>query len=114
MHTRGATLMTLLYKLRRHGRAVLFGAAAPCLAAIRFLAFGITRDLRLLNPADSDDVQWTLSQGEVDFLELQHALDRARIAPDSVSALEDLVVRRDTFMALDGFRAMPVLPATSC
>ncbi|TMV93330.1 response regulator [Thioclava sp. BHET1] len=48
-----------------------------CLMAIAFLALEITRELRYLSSANSDNVHWTLSQAEVEFLELQHAVDRS-------------------------------------
>lgn len=43
-------------------------------AAITILAVNVTRDLRLLNSASSDNVQWTLSQTEVEFLEFERTL----------------------------------------
>ncbi|MGP6085894.1 ATP-binding protein [Antarctobacter jejuensis] len=89
--------MTFLDRVRRHSRAAFLGAAAVCLLAIVSLALEIVRDLRLLKSADSDNVQWTLSQAEVEFLEMQHALDRARIERASGAALEQLVVEFDIF-----------------
>lgn len=87
--------MTILRRLRRHGRALFFAAAALCLVVIGYLAMEIARDLRELNSATSDNVQWTLSQAEVEFLELQHALDQARLQaePD----LDQLVEEFDIF-----------------
>ncbi|MCO6383010.1 PAS domain-containing hybrid sensor histidine kinase/response regulator [Oceanicola sp. 502str15] len=46
-------------------------AGAFCLAALVYLSINVARDLRLLNSASSDNVQWTLSQSEVEFLEFQ-------------------------------------------
>lgn len=40
-------------------------------AAIVYMSIAVARDLRLLNSARSDNVQWTLSQAEVEFLEYQ-------------------------------------------
>ena len=47
-------------------------------AAIGFMYTNVLRDLRLLNSARSDNLQWTLSQVEVDFINFELALD-ARI-----------------------------------
>ncbi|WP_095590722.1 hybrid sensor histidine kinase/response regulator [Actibacterium ureilyticum] len=70
--------MSGLRNLRRRGSVILVLVAALCVATIAFLAVEIVRDLRLLSSANSDNVQWTLSQAEVEFLEFQHALDLAR------------------------------------
>ena len=45
--------------------------AAIVLSAAIFLSTNVIRDLRLLNSASSDNVQWTLSQTEVEFLEFE-------------------------------------------
>ncbi len=47
--------------------AVLAGFVA--LAAIALLTFNVSREIRLLGSASSDNVQWALSQTEVEFLE---------------------------------------------
>ncbi|MGR3271495.1 response regulator [Thalassococcus profundi] len=46
---------------------LLLGAVA--LGVTLYLSTAVVRDLRLLNSARSDNVQWTLSQAEVEFLE---------------------------------------------
>ena len=58
---------------RRHLAALVLTAGA-ILAALVYLSVNVTRDLRLLNSASSDNVQWTLSQTEVEFLEFQFRL----------------------------------------
>ncbi|SMX50420.1 PAS domain-containing hybrid sensor histidine kinase/response regulator [Maliponia aquimaris] len=85
--------------LPRHigGRSLLLGLALLCLGAIAYLVTEIVRDLRLLNTADSDNVQWTLSQAEVEFLEFQHALDVARSGADG--SLDSLVEEYDIFFS---------------
>lgn len=45
--------------------------AVTSFAAIVFMSVNVARDLRLLNSASSDNVQWTLSQAEVEFLEYE-------------------------------------------
>ena len=47
------------------------------LAAIVYTSLAVARDLRLLNSARSDNVQWTLSQAEVEFLEYEMLLGEA-------------------------------------
>ncbi|WP_233133017.1 hybrid sensor histidine kinase/response regulator [Actibacterium pelagium] len=56
--------------------------AALCAATIVFLAIEITRDLRLLSSARSDNAQWTLSQAEVEFLDFQFVVEQARNSSD--------------------------------
>lgn len=53
-------------------------------AAILYTSIAVARDLRLLNSARSDNVQWTLSQAEVEFLEYQMHLGllTGEAAPD--------------------------------
>ncbi|MBT26528.1 MAG: hybrid sensor histidine kinase/response regulator, partial [Rhodobacteraceae bacterium] len=70
--------------MRRQGYAVLLTAAVLCIVAIISLAQAVSRDLTLLESANSDNVQWTLSQAEVEYLEFERELDHgiARGAPD--------------------------------
>tara|TARA_R110000868_G_scaffold18172_101_gene80470 strand:- start:4351 stop:6867 length:2517 start_codon:yes stop_codon:yes gene_type:complete len=58
---------------------VLLGAIG--LVGIVLLSHNVTRDLKLLNSASSDNVQWTLSQAEVEFLEFQMNLGEATSDP---------------------------------
>lgn len=46
-------------------------------AVIAITSMNVVRDLRLLNSARSDNVQWTLSQAEVEFLQYKLNLERA-------------------------------------
>jgi len=52
------------------------------LAAIGFLSVNVAKNLRILNSATSDNVQWTLSQTEVEFLEFEIRLDASVRIPD--------------------------------
>lgn len=47
------------------------------LAAIAFLALNVSRDITRLNSASSDNIQWNLSQTEVEFLQFELELARA-------------------------------------
>lgn len=60
--------------------------------AITLLAVNVSRDLKLLDSATSDNVQWTLSQTEVEFLELQILLDAS-----SHNTVSDLTLLRRDF-----------------
>ncbi|KQI67863.1 histidine kinase [Loktanella sp. 3ANDIMAR09] len=62
--------------------AVLAGLLA--LGAILFLAFNVSREIRLLGSANSDNVQWSLAQTEVEFLEYRRHLNGE---PVNLSAL---------------------------
>ena len=57
------------------------------LVSIAFLAINVASDLRLLRSASSDNVQWTLSQTEVEFLEFEIKLEESvrQSAPDLAS-----------------------------
>lgn len=50
-------------------------------AVIAITSMNVVRDLRLLNSARSDNVQWTLSQAEVEFLQYKLNLERAVRSP---------------------------------
>ena len=52
------------------------------LVALSILYINISSDLRQLRSASSDNVQWTLSQVEVEFLEFEIRLDHAMQASD--------------------------------
>ncbi|WP_257884249.1 PAS domain-containing hybrid sensor histidine kinase/response regulator [Sulfitobacter sp. CW3] len=69
--------------------SVLLGAIG--IAAIVYLSIYVARDLRLLNSASSDNVQWTLSQAEVEFVEFQ--LHLATLDVNSPTDIKQL--RRD-------------------
>jgi len=58
----------------RGQRIVLIAATLMCLVAITLLARDVSREIVRLNSARSDNVQWTLSQIEVEFLEISIAL----------------------------------------
>ncbi len=62
------------------------------LIVIVITSANVVRDLKLLNSARSDNVQWTLSQAEVEFLEFRLSLEVA-----SRSTLPDLVALRRDF-----------------
>lgn len=49
-------------------------AGLVCFAIITCLTVSVTRDLRQLNSASSDNVQWSLSQTEVEFLEFNRKI----------------------------------------
>lgn len=65
---------------QKSGRTFLLMIAALCVLGIAFLAKEVARDLELLSSADSDNVQWTLSQAEVEFLEFKGAVDTSAVS----------------------------------
>jgi PAS domain S-box-containing protein len=77
--------------LRNTVVAVVVAAAIAGIVVLVLLALEVTRKLDLLDTASSDNVQWTLSQAEVEFLEFQAAI---RTAQDT-GATELLRVRRE-------------------
>lgn len=91
----------ILPRLARSGRkpsvssSILLALAAACVVSIAFLIRDVADELRLLSTADSDNVHWTLSQAEVEFLEFQNAVEQARLSdsPD----LDYVVLEFDVF-----------------
>lgn len=56
---------------RRARMLIWLVLAVISFTVIVFMSVNVARDLRLLNSASSDNVQWTLSQAEVEFLEYE-------------------------------------------
>jgi len=69
---------------------VILGAAGLISVALLFIS--ISGDLKQLRTAGTDNVQWTLSQAEVEFLEFEIQLDTATKAPEP-----DLAAVRSSF-----------------
>jgi len=84
--------LVYLKKTVRHIRLILMVLLGGIsFAAIFLLSVNVSRDLRLLNSATSDNIQWTLSQAEVEFMEFEIMLDASVRDPSP-----DLVgLRRD-------------------
>lgn len=55
----------------------------------------VVKELRFLSSASSDNVHWTLSQAEVEFLEFRNAVNWARTAPET--PLSTVIVEFDVF-----------------
>lgn len=79
-----AEAQNLRIEIGAAARKVLLSVAAGVLSlfAIGYLSLTVSGDLRLLNSARSDNVQWTLSQSEVEFLEFDSHLSEALIEAD--------------------------------
>jgi PAS domain S-box-containing protein len=64
----------LMYqKTKRRAFAALAGVIAVC--AIAFLTMNVSREVRLLGSARSDNVQWSLVQTQVEFLKFVRQID---------------------------------------
>lgn len=80
-------------KLHDKARRRLLGAMIAALAVVTILAAefavnDIYRKINLMNSASSDNVQWALSQAEVEFLELNEAVVMAaRTSPPDLTRL---------------------------
>ncbi|RYH01189.1 PAS domain-containing hybrid sensor histidine kinase/response regulator [Salipiger sp. IMCC34102] len=79
------------HRRRRVGRSFAVVSGLVVVAAIVFLTFNVSREVRLLGSANSDNVQWSLAQTEVEFLEFATRLGRTD--PD----LSDLRRKFDVF-----------------
>lgn len=70
------------------GRGYIAAAGLFVVFAIGFLAFIVAEDLQSLESARSDNVQWTLSQAEVEFLEFSKELSSASAGtPENLTEL---------------------------
>lgn len=70
---------TKKYRRARFGRKLLFLAGLIGILAIAFLTWSVGRKIEELSSASSDNVQWSLSQSEVEF---QEFAGRAMIGAD--------------------------------
>ena len=70
-----------LFRRIRFAKAALWIAAGTGAVVILFLGLGIVRDIELLKTAGTDDVQWTLAQTEVEFLQFQNSVLEAQADP---------------------------------
>jgi len=57
------------------GRTFAFIAGVIAVLAIALLTYNVSREIRLLGSAQSDNVQWSLVQTQVEFLEFQKEVD---------------------------------------
>lgn len=67
------------------------------IVAIGFLALNVSRDIKQLNSASSDNIQWTLSQTEVEFLRFE--LEMARALQGNSPDIRKLRRRFDIFFS---------------
>lgn len=90
--------------------AVLAGLVA--FVAISFLTFDVAREIRLLSSANSDNLQWSLSQTEVEFLEFSKQLDEPAADLTSVRRRFDVFYSRiDTISKASVFETLRDQPA---
>lgn len=67
--------------MRFFGSLSVMAVLAMAIVGIVMLGLDVGKDMRLLQTASSDNVQWTLSQAEVEYLEYQKAIGDALVAP---------------------------------
>ncbi|MHA7876574.1 hybrid sensor histidine kinase/response regulator [Roseivivax sp.] len=84
---------------RQSGPWLLVAMASLCILVMAFLVREVWQDLQLLSTAESDNVQWTLSQAEVEYLEYKRALEHAETAEpaDTDAALAQVRLEFDIF-----------------
>lgn len=78
--------------MRFFGPLSVMAILAMALLGILMLGLDVAKDMKLLQTASSDNVQWTLSQAEVEYLEYDKAVDDALVA-----ATPDLALVRRQF-----------------
>jgi hypothetical protein len=62
------------------GRTFAVMAGFVALISILILTFNVTREMKLLGSATSDNIQWALAQTQVEFLEFSQELTRAPVS----------------------------------
>ncbi len=87
---RHPSLQGKLNRLGWAGYSIVAIVIAITLAAVLILINEVRRDLSVLNSAQTDNVQWTLSQAEVEFLDFLHVLDHVVTLDDPSDHLSDL------------------------
>ena len=80
----------------KSGLAFLVMAGLVVIAAIAFLSLNVQREVRQLGSAQSDNMQWSLSQAEVEFLEYARQLDRDPIDAEELTRRFDIFYSRIT------------------
>jgi len=100
-----------LPKRALRGRVLAVIGAFIALIAIAFLTFNVSREIRLLGSAQSDNVQWSLVQTQVEFLEFQHELDAMPVDLGQLRQEFDVFYSRVTTLeqatVFEGLRANP-------
>lgn len=64
------------------GMIIVIMTGPVVLGLIAFMALNVARDLRLLESASSDNMQWTISQSEVEFLAMLAEIETTRLDPE--------------------------------
>lgn len=90
----------------RSGLTLLGLAALLAMVAIAFLTVKVQREIRRLGSAQSDNVQWSLAQAEVEFLEYARELERDPQDPSALTLRFDVFFSRITII-----REAPVFAA---
>ncbi|MDW4498533.1 ATP-binding protein [Sulfitobacter sp. D35] len=72
---------------------------AICMATVSGMAWVVLREIEDLSIANSDNIQWSLSQAEVEFLQFENAALNARVTPDR---LQEVRRRFDIFYSRIG------------
>lgn len=80
----------------RSGLAFLAVAGLVVVVAIALLALNVQREIRQLASAQSDNVQWSLAQAEVEFLEYARQLERDTPDPVALTRRFDVFYSRIT------------------
>lgn len=99
---------------KRAIRGRTFAILAGCVAvlAIALLTFNVSREIRLLGSAQSDNVQWSLAQTQVEFQEFQRQLDLAPVDLENLREEFDVFFSRITTVrqasVFEDVRADPV------
>jgi len=102
---------------RRAIRSRIIAAVSGLVAvlAIAFLAFDVSREIRLLGSAQSDNVQWSLVQSEVEFLDFQRQVEATPADLAQLRREFDIFYSRVTTLrrasVFEGLRADPVARA---
>ncbi|MBY6089400.1 ATP-binding protein [Maritimibacter alkaliphilus] len=103
---------------RRRSRAragLALGTLVICVALVMGMALFVLREIEALSSANSDNLQWSLSQTDVEFLRFRLAVEHAQMEPEALDQVRrrfDIFYSRVTSLERgDVYRALRADPA---
>ncbi len=89
-------MLTSISLRKGNGRKLVLLASLVAVCAIAILTYNVSREIRVLGSARSDNVQWALVQTQVEFLEFTQQVDATPIDPTQLRLEFDVFYSRVT------------------
>ncbi len=104
-------MLTSFPPRKNNGRKLVILAGLLAIGSIALLTYNVSREIRALGSARSDNVQWSLVQTQVEFLEFTQQIEREPIVLDQLRLEFDVFYSRVTTIreatVFEGLRADP-------